>query len=81
MDDVLERLRREGRLPLSALFTPPRTRAAWSGFFLAILELTRSFRIGAEQDEPFGDIWVSLLSEASPGVAASVAFAATGRTS
>ena len=66
MDDVLERLRHEGRLPLSALFTPPRTRARLVGFFLAILELTRSFRIGAEQDEQFGDIWLCLAAEAPP---------------
>jgi segregation and condensation protein A len=57
---VLERLRHEGRLPLSALFTPPHTRSRLVGFFLAILELTRSFCIWAEQDEVFGDIWVSL---------------------
>jgi len=57
---VLERLRRENRLPLSALFTPPHTRSRLVGFFLAILELTRSLRIWAEQDEVFGDIWVSL---------------------
>ena len=66
MDDVLGRLRREGRLPLSALFQPPRTRARLVGFFLAILELTRSFRIWAEQEESFGDIWVSLPPEPSP---------------
>jgi len=66
MDDVLGRLQREGRVPLSGLFTPPRTRARLVGFFLAILELTRSFRIGAEQDEQFGDIWVYPAPAASP---------------
>jgi segregation and condensation protein A len=60
MEDVLNQLRHAGRLPLSALFRPPRTRARLVGFFLAILELTRSLRIWAEQEEKFGDIWLSL---------------------
>src|SRR5260370_14840382 len=66
MDDVVGQLRRAGRLPLSALFTPPRTRARLVGFFLAILELTRGFCIWAEQEETFGDIWLSLPPEPSP---------------
>ena len=66
MEDVLGQLRRDGRLPLSALFKPPRTRARLVGFFLALLELTRSFRIWAEQEESFGDIWLSLAPEQSP---------------
>jgi segregation and condensation protein A len=60
MEDVERRLQREGRLPLSALFTPPRTRGRLVGFFLAILELIRSFRVEAEQGESFGDVWVRL---------------------
>jgi chromatin segregation and condensation protein Rec8/ScpA/Scc1 (kleisin family) len=67
MEEVTGRLEREGRLPLSALFTPPWTRPRLVGYFLAILELTRRFTIRAEQEEQFGDIWVSLIPPAAPG--------------
>lgn len=60
---ILDRLQGGQRLPLSALITPPCTRPRLVGFFLAILELTRHRQLLAEQDEPFGDIWVC-LSEA-----------------
>jgi len=62
MDHIAERLDREGPLPLSALFSPPRTRGRLIGFFLAILELIRSFRAVAVQDPLFGDIAVSLTN-------------------
>jgi segregation and condensation protein A len=62
MDEIAGRLSGPGRLPLSQLFTPPYTRSRLVGYFLAILELTRRFSILAEQDEQFGDIWVSLAS-------------------
>ncbi len=61
MDNVLRRLRAEGRVPLSGLFTPPYSRSRLVGLFLAILELTRSVRVAAEQADVFGDIWVTLL--------------------
>ncbi|MBI1914717.1 MAG: segregation/condensation protein A [Planctomycetes bacterium] len=60
MEEVLGRLRGADRLPLSRLFLPPYTRSRLVGYFLAILELTRRFSVQAEQDETFGDIWVSL---------------------
>ena len=63
MDNVLQRLRAEGRVALSSLFTPPFSRSRLLGLFLAILELTRRFHISAEQTNLFGDIWVIL----SPG--------------
>jgi segregation and condensation protein A len=65
MEQVVERLRREGRLAFSALFDPPHTRARLVGLFLAILELTKARRIVPEQAEVFGEIWVSLAEEAS----------------
>jgi len=68
MDEIAGRLRGTNRLPLSQLFTPPCTRSRLVGYFLAILELTRRFSVLAEQDEQFGDIWVSLpppLAEAT----------------
>jgi len=64
MDEVEERLRTEARLPFSALFAPPHTRSRLVGYFLAILELTRRFTILAEQDDAFGDIWLSRSPDA-----------------
>ncbi len=63
MDNVLERLTRERRLPLSALFTPPYTRGRLVGLFLALLELTKTRRVVPEQPETFGDIWLTLAPE------------------
>jgi segregation and condensation protein A len=59
MDDVMRRLAAAGRMTLSELFTPPRTRSRLTGLFLAILELMRRFQIMAGQDERFGDIWLT----------------------
>jgi segregation and condensation protein A len=69
MDEVVRRLQSEGRLPFSALFTPPYTRSRLVGYFLAILELTRRFNIQAEQDASFGDISLCLLPAAAEGAA------------
>jgi segregation and condensation protein A len=63
MEQVVERLRREGRLPFRALFDPPHTRARLVGLFLAILELTKGRRVVPEQAEVFGEIWVSLAAQ------------------
>ena len=64
MDDVVHRLEPEGPLPFRALFTPPYTRGRLVGLFLAVLELTRRFRVAADQPERFGDIWLSLIPAA-----------------
>ena len=63
IDTVLARLQAESRVALTSLFTPPYTRSRLVGLFLAILELTRRFRVLAEQTDPFGDIWVRLNPE------------------
>jgi segregation and condensation protein A len=68
MDQVVERLAQAGRLPFSALFTPPHTRGRLVGLFLAVLELSKARRIEADQPEPFGEIWLCLCPEA-PGPA------------
>jgi segregation and condensation protein A len=60
MEEVADRLQREGRMLFSSLFRPPFTRSRLVGYFLAVLELTRRFRVQAEQDEAFGDIWLCL---------------------
>jgi segregation and condensation protein A len=62
MDTILQRLAQEPRLPLTALFTPPHTRARLVGLFLAILELVKSRRIVADQPEPFREITLSLAA-------------------
>lgn len=69
MDEVAERLQREGRLLFSQVFRPPHTRSRLVGYFLALLELTRRFRIQAEQEETFGDIWLTLLEGDAPPAA------------
>jgi segregation and condensation protein A len=66
MDEVVSRLRAEGPLPFSSLFRPPWTRSRLVGYFLAVLELARRFRIGAEQPGDFGDIRI-VLTEANGG--------------
>ena len=66
MDQVVERLRRQPRLPLSAVFTPPYTRGRLVGLFLAVLELAKARRVVPEQPEPFGDIWLSLAPPPGP---------------
>jgi segregation and condensation protein A len=63
VEQVLQRLLRDGRLPFSALFDAPHTRARLVGLFLAILELTKARRILPEQTEVFGEIWVSLAPQ------------------
>jgi segregation and condensation protein A len=62
MDLIVLRLQREHRMRLSDLFTPPYTRGRLLGLFLAVLELTKARTLAPEQDEPFGDIWLSLRS-------------------
>jgi len=59
MEMILQRLQQESRLPFATLFTPPHHRGRLVGLFLALLELIRAQRIGAEQQQVFGDIWLS----------------------
>jgi segregation and condensation protein A len=61
MDQILQRLEHEQRLPFSAIFTPPFQRSRLVGLFLAILELIKMGRLAAQQDEAFGEIWMSAL--------------------
>ena len=58
MERIEERLRCDGRLPFTAVFTPPLTRGRLLGLFLAILELMKALKINAEQPDPFGEIWL-----------------------
>src|SRR5207244_3871083 len=61
MNMILERLERERRLPFSTLFTPPYERSRLVGLFLAILELARMRRVAAEQEQEFGEIWMTAI--------------------
>jgi segregation and condensation protein A len=58
MERILERLARQGRLAFTELFELPLERGRVVGTFLALLELVKARRIRAEQNEPFGEIWV-----------------------
>ena len=51
------------------LFTPPHHKARLIGLFLAVLELIKQRAIGAEQPDPFGEIWIiaAVGGEAEPG--------------
>jgi segregation and condensation protein A len=66
MDYIVARLRGEGPLPFSALFTPPCSRSRLVGLFLAILELAKMRRLVPEQAETFGEIHVRLRDETAP---------------
>jgi len=63
IENILERLAREPRLPFADLFTPPHTRGRLVGLFLAVLELVKARRISAEQEEVFGPIWLTCIAE------------------
>ena len=66
MGQILQRLEQEGRVPFSALFTPPHHRGRLVGLFLAVLELSKGRRLTADQPEPFGEIWLSRRDPESP---------------
>lgn len=56
---ILQMLESEPRLAFAAVFTPPRTRGRLVGLFLAVLELIKTRRLVAQQDEVFGAIWLT----------------------
>ncbi|RMG42019.1 MAG: chromosome segregation protein ScpA [Planctomycetota bacterium] len=58
IEEVAERVRREGCVAFSAFFTRPFRRWAWVGRFLAILELVRHHGFRAHQPLEFGEIWI-----------------------
>jgi segregation and condensation protein A len=67
MELISQRLEREPRLAFSSLFTPPHQRGRIVGIFLACLELMKGQRIGAEQAEVYGEIWLFLRTKAASG--------------
>ncbi|HOW19167.1 MAG TPA: segregation/condensation protein A [Phycisphaerae bacterium] len=70
--DIQDRLEREGgSLQFERIFEG-RSKSEMIGLFLALLELIRQKRVRAEQDRPFGTIFVHLL-DATPITEASLA--------
>jgi segregation and condensation protein A len=59
---ILQMLAQEPRLAFTAVFTAPRNRGRLVGIFLAILELIKNKQISVDQEESFGEIWLSALS-------------------
>ncbi|MCS7166252.1 MAG: segregation/condensation protein A [Gemmatales bacterium] len=55
---ILERLAQTPRLSFRDIFEPPYTRGRLVGFFLALLELLKMRQVLAEQERPFGEIWL-----------------------
>ena len=49
---------REGRIAFWGLFEGQYERGRVVGKFLAVLELAKAMKIHAEQNEPFGEIWL-----------------------
>jgi segregation and condensation protein A len=60
---VRDRVRTARRLAFRDLFTPPYHKARLIGLFLAVLELIKGRQIGLDQPEPFGDIWLTAVTE------------------
>jgi segregation and condensation protein A len=58
------RLKREHRIAFRELFQPPHNRSRLVGLFLAVLEMIRMKQVRVEQDDLFGEIWVSLCDGA-----------------
>ena len=58
------RLKREPRIPFRDLFQAPYNRGRLIGLFLAVLELMKMKQVRVEQDDLFGEIWVSLVDDA-----------------
>jgi segregation and condensation protein A len=55
---IVDRVRREGRIRFREAFTPPYNKARLIGIFLAILELIRNHGLGLIQPEENGEIWL-----------------------
>jgi len=58
--DIVDRLQREGPLPLSRIFEGRTRRTEMIGLFLAMLELIRQGIVRFEQDQPFAEIYLFL---------------------
>jgi segregation and condensation protein A len=59
MTRIYDRLQHAGRLSFSSLFQQGMHKSTLVGLFLAVLELVRHYRVRAEQDQLFGEIWLA----------------------
>jgi segregation and condensation protein A len=59
MARIHQRLLERGPTPFSALFEPGMHRSSHVGVFLAVLELIRNHGVRADQNDLFGEIWLS----------------------
>jgi segregation and condensation protein A len=58
MGRIQERMREQGRLAFSTLFEPGMHKSSLVAIFLAVLELVRHYRVAADQNALFGEIWL-----------------------
>jgi segregation and condensation protein A len=63
---IRRQLEQEGHCTFRALFRRPFNRSRLVGLFLALLEMIRINQLQIEQEERFGEIWVSLVEGAPP---------------
>lgn len=71
MEDIVDRLGRDGAMTLQAMFTGRGTTSEMIGLFLGTLELMRQRKVRVQQDDQTGDIHLRLLSDeerAEPGL-------------
>lgn len=61
--DIVDRLERQGPMTFADIFQGRTKRSEMIGLFLALLELMRQGIIRVEQDNPLGDIYVSLRQQ------------------
>jgi segregation and condensation protein A len=61
--EILHRLQKEGQMNFERIFEPRNSRLVLVGLFLAILELTRSQLISAEQNHETGKIFLRSLTD------------------
>src|SRR5436190_1430905 len=66
MDRIVELLKQHGRMTLTMLFMPPRTRGRLLGLFLATLELIKGRLIWVDQPDSFGELWLCLAPVPEP---------------
>jgi segregation and condensation protein A len=59
MEKILQRLHAEQRVAFTTLFQPGMHKSAMVGVFLATLELVRHHDVRFEQNDLFGEIWLS----------------------
>ncbi|MCA9231131.1 MAG: segregation/condensation protein A [Planctomycetales bacterium] len=79
MDRIRERLNRETRFAFTSLFERAMVRSQMVGIFLAVLELIRHHHVCVEQEELFGEIWIS-AEEAGPAQTLRLANKTSGNT-